>query len=175
MKNRGRLAFVGVAVLALAAGLWAGTRGGSPSAVKPAAELLYAQSWPDSQGRTDVLSSLKGQVAVLNFWAPWCAPCVKEMPELQALADEFAAKSVHFVGIGIDSAERIAEFQAKHRIRFPLVVANAAGTELARQFGNQAGGLPYTVVLDKAGAVRYTHLGPITTERLRSALTALGL
>jgi peroxiredoxin len=77
------------------------------------------------------------------------------------------------IGIGIDSPSNIAQFAAKFKIAYPLYVAGMGGTDLARQFGNSAGGLPYTVLIGADGQVRKTYLGRLKFEELKRDLAAL--
>jgi thiol-disulfide isomerase/thioredoxin len=144
--------------------------GGAPHT---AVDQLFAQSLPDAAGKQQVLSQWKGKALVVNFWAPWCGPCVREMPELASLAAELSPKNVNVIGIGIDSPTNIAQFAEKFKIAYPLYVAGMSGTDLAREFGNQAGGLPYTVLIGADGQVRKTYLGELKFDQLRADLAAL--
>lgn len=94
---------------------------------------------------------LRGQPAVVNFWATWCPPCVEEMPELSAFGDEFRDRGLRIVGIGIDSATNISQFSRKTPMSYPLLVAGTSGLELVRRLGNTAGALPFTVVVGRTG------------------------
>lgn len=160
-----------IAAAALGAGVWlALTQYGVGDPKADAVQILFAQRLPDPAGRMVDLGMLRGRPAVLNFWATWCAPCVDEMPELHALSKELAAGPTQFVGIGVDTAENIAAFRDRLGIGYPLVVAGMAGTELSRRFGNQSGGLPFTVVLDARGKVRYTKLGRVDIAELKGEI-----
>ena len=141
---------------------------------EPAAPVanLYAQTLNDAAGTSQALSQWKGKTLVVNFWAPWCGPCVKEMPELSSFAQERAGK-VQVIGIGIDSPSNIAEFSAKFKIKYPIYVAGMAGTDLARQLGDVNGGLPFTVVIGADGQVKKTYLGTIKFDELKADLAAL--
>jgi thiol-disulfide isomerase/thioredoxin len=134
---------------------------------------LYAQSMNDATGKPQALSQWKGKAMIVNFWAPWCAPCVQEMPELVALAGELAGKNIGVIGIGIDSPTNIAQFADKFKITYPLYVAGMSGTDLSRQFGNTAGGLPYTVLIGADGQVKKTYLGRIKFDQLKADLAKL--
>jgi peroxiredoxin len=92
------------------------------------------------------------------------------MPELVALQSELADKNLQIIGIGIDSPSNIREFSSTHHITYPLLVAGMNGTELARQFGNQAGGLPFTVLISPQGQVRKVYLGRLDMKKLRDDL-----
>jgi thiol-disulfide isomerase/thioredoxin len=139
----------------------------------PAVANLLSQSMPDAKGQPQALSQLKDKILVVNFWATWCAPCVKEMPELSALQTEVTSKNIQLIGIGIDSASNIAEFASKYAISYPLYVAGMNGSELSRQFGNEAGALPFTVLIGKDGQVKKTYLGRLKMEELRTDISAL--
>lgn len=136
---------------------------------------LFAETMSDANGTTQALSQWKGKALVVNFWAPWCAPCVEEMPELDALAKESVKKNINIIGIGIDSPANIAQFADKFKISYPLYVSGLRGTELAREFGNASGGLPYTVLIGPDGQVRKTYLGRLKFAELKADLAALGL
>jgi thiol-disulfide isomerase/thioredoxin len=134
---------------------------------------LFAQSMNDVSGKSQPLSQWKGKPLLVNFWATWCAPCVQEMPELSALAAADGGKHFNVIGIGIDSPSNITQFASKLKITYPLYVAGMSGTDLAREFGNAAGGLPYTVLIGADGQVRKTYLGRLKFEELKKDLAQL--
>lgn len=134
---------------------------------------FFAQSLPDSKNQPQNMAQWKGKSVLLNFWATWCAPCVQEMPELSALQAEIAPKNMQILGIGIDSPAAILEFSTKYQISYPLYVAGMGGSELSRQFGNQAGGLPFTVLIGPDGRVKKIYVGRLKMAELRADLAAL--
>jgi thiol-disulfide isomerase/thioredoxin len=137
------------------------------------AAALFSQSMNDASGANHSLARWQGKPLVVNFWAPWCAPCVQEMPELDQLATASAAQGINVIGIGIDSPSNIAEFAGKLKISYPLYVAGMGGTDLARQFGNNAGGLPYTVLIGADGKVIKTYLGKLKFDELKADLAKI--
>lgn len=147
----------------------------APTGGKPhtAVDNLYKQSLNDLDGAPQALSKWKGKPLLVNFWATWCAPCVQEMPELSELAGKDGGKTFNVIGIGIDSPSNMKEFAAKLKIAYPLYVAGMGGTELSREFGNTAGGLPYTVLIGADGQVRKTYLGKLKFDELRADLAKL--
>lgn len=142
-------------------------------AASPAANL-YAQTLNDLEGKPQALAQWKGKPLLVNFWATWCGPCVREMPELAHLAAEDGGKRFNVIGIGIDSPTNMSEFAAKMKIAYPLYVGGMGGTELSRDFGNTNGGLPYTVLLGADGQVIKTYLGELKFDQLRADLAQLG-
>lgn len=131
---------------------------------EPNPRALYEATLPDLEGKAVALSQLKGRPVVANFWATWCAPCVEEMPHLEALSKSLP--NIQFVGIGIDTASNIKQFVAKIPVSYPLYVAGHSGIALVRELGNAAGGLPFTVLLDAEGHVFDTILGQVSPEDL---------
>jgi thiol-disulfide isomerase/thioredoxin len=163
-----------VAVLFAGMGAYAGWRkwNTKPPETNVVAQLL-AQTMPDAKGHPQDFARLKGKTLIVNFWATWCPPCVEEMPELSALQSALATSNTQIIGIGIDNAANIADFAARYKIAYPLYTAGINGTELSRQFGNQSGGLPFTVLVDATGAVRKTYLGRLNIGQLRKDLAGL--
>jgi len=147
-------------------------------AAKPQiSDELFASKLPTVPAQADAseksLGEFRNKVLVVNFWATWCEPCVKEMPELSAMQTELAAKKISFIGIGIDSPDALAEFAQKYKITYPLFVAGMTGTQLSTQLGNKAGGLPFTVILNKSGEVVQTYRGRLDMVQLRKDILAV--
>ena len=182
MTKKNVFMYTVVALVFGAIGTWLGLRNNPAPAPAPVAaaaapagpvDALFAQSMNDATGANHSLSRWKGKPLVVNFWAPWCGPCVQEMPELNQLAIASAAANVNVIGIGIDTAANIHEFANRLNISYPLYVAGMSGTDLSRQFGNSAGGLPYTVLIGANGQVVKTYLGKLKFEELKADLAKL--
>lgn len=134
--------------------------------------VLFAQSFNDANGDLQPMDQWQGRLLVVNFWATWCAPCIEEMPDLQKVQVEYAARGVTTVGIAIDNASAVKRFRDEQNVGLPLLVAGAAGTELVRQLGNASGALPYTVLVDRSGIVVQSKLGRLHESELRAWLDA---
>lgn len=187
MNTKGILAVAAVAIIAVAGGIAAGhwlrhddTTPATASAPETGAAqanaveaLLDSTMMHDADGKPKSLAAFKGQTVVVNFWASWCGPCVEEMPTLAQLNDEYSKKGVKFIGIGVDSEKNVKTFLQKVPVDYPVYVSGFGGADLARNFGNTAGALPFTVVIDAKGAVRSTKLGQIQPAELKKTLDAL--
>lgn len=187
MNKKKLAAFVAVAVVFGALGAVFGTKkevapvtttmaaAGAPAGgqAATASTSLYARTLEDLSGKPQAFSQWQGKALLVNFWATWCAPCVQEMPELSALADEENGKRFNVIGVGIDSTKAMSEFAAKHNIKYPLLVGGMGGTDIAREFGNANGGLPFTVLIGADGQVRKTYLGKLKFDELKADLAAL--
>lgn len=170
MNRREALIVGGVAVAAAAAGAVVGTLG--LQSRSGAADLL-GHRFLDLEGRPRRLIDWRGQVLAVNFWATWCAPCREEMPILEAAHQRYRDRGASVVGIGIDSASKMRDFAANVRVSYPLLVGDASTLDLMRAAGNPTGGLPFTVFLDRAGAIAQRKIGALHAEDLAKALEPL--
>jgi thiol-disulfide isomerase/thioredoxin len=167
LRRRDALILAAVGAAAAGAGLVAGAlalQSGSGAAT------LLSSAFPDLSGRPRRLLEWQGRILLCNFWATWCAPCREEMPMLARIREKYASKSVEFVGIGVDSADKMREFVKEHPVSYPILVASAAAIDLMRSLGNVGGALPFTVVLDRAGTVGYRKLGTLSQAELEGVL-----
>jgi thiol-disulfide isomerase/thioredoxin len=177
------LALLVIAVAATGGGFYAShmLMGGAPAEAANAnapkgnpVDQLWTAQLQNAAGTSQSLSAFKGKPIVVNFWASWCGPCVKEMPTLAALHREYEKKGIAFVGLGVDSQKNVDDFLKKVPVDYPVYVAGFGGADLARSFGNDAGALPFTIVIDAKGVVRSTKLGEVDPKELRQTLDALG-
>jgi len=160
-----------VAVAAVIAGALFGWSkiGPQPSSPDAAARLL-ALRLPDLAQRQHALSEWRGKVLVVNFWATWCPPCREEIPGFVRLSEKYKEKGVEFVGIGVDSADKIRDYAAKEGINYILLIGDTSAMDIAPAFGNRAQGLPFTVVLDRSGAIRKVKIGLFDEAELDGVL-----
>ena len=119
------------------------------------------------------LSHWAGRTLVLNFWATWCTPCIKEMPAFVELQKKYEAKGVQFVGLALDDAESVKTFAQSHGITYPLLIGDDPAVELLRVLGNVVGAIPFTAVVDKNGKVVKTHPGEWAAADLEGVLQPL--
>jgi len=166
-----------LSVLALGATLFiaaCGTEGNAVPAVpvgQAAAPVTF--NFPDLDGKQRHLTEWQGQVVLLNFWAPWCPPCRKEMPALMELQEKYAARGLTVVGITIDTQDNAQAFADSLGINFPILLGEDGGLELAQTLGNKVGALPYTVLLDRQGHIAHTHRSEITLQQAEQMVLPL--
>ena len=171
--NRMLVLYVGAAVIGLALGgafAWVsrpappevGVEGAAVGDVRPGFRHGGLDGeWVDAADFDD-------QLLLVNFWATWCAPCRREMPVLQDASDQHEELAV--VGLAIDDLEAVQAFVSELEIRYPIAVGNADIMATQRAWGNAAGALPYTVLVDRAGTIQWQHLGEVSAEELEAVL-----
>jgi thiol-disulfide isomerase/thioredoxin len=159
--------------VAAAAAVTGGVVGALALQSRSGAPELLSASYPDVNGQARRLADWQGRALVCNFWATWCAPCREEIPLLDRLQSEHDDKALQVVGIAVDSAANVRQFLEALPVRYPILVADASALELMRRLGNRSGGLPFTVLLDKSGALRERRLGAYTATQLKEGVGEL--
>ncbi|BDG61134.1 TlpA family protein disulfide reductase [Caldinitratiruptor microaerophilus] len=118
---------------------------------------------PDLDGNPVRLSSLRGQLVILNFWATWCPPCKQEMPAFQQLHEEMGGR-VRIVGVDrAEPVDTVRRFVDQYGITFTIVLDRT--DELATRYGLT--GIPETFFLDANGIIRLKYIGPMTLAQMR--------
>jgi len=130
-------------------------------------------SWKDSTGKVIDFDSYRGKVTVVNFWATWCGPCKRELPDLVALSQEMADRNVKFIGVSTDRGPNIIEdvrtFVIEHGIPYPNIVSN---DDLEDAFGNPRA-IPTTYLIDADGKIAQTLVGMRSKESFAQAIASL--
>lgn len=167
------LAAVVFATAGALAYLWrSGAFSDGPDPVAGGRQLLSAPL-KGVDGAPLTLEQWRGKVLVVNFWATWCTPCRDEIPEFIKFQAKYAANGLQFAGIAIDTPERVAAFAKEMGINYPLLVGGIETMDLARDLGDRAGVLPFSVVIDRSGRVVTTVVGILRPERMEKLLVPL--
>ncbi len=104
----------------------------------------------DLDGKAVSLSDFRGKVIVLDFWATWCPPCKREIPDFISLQKDYASKGLQIVGIALDKQDKVVDFAKQNGINYPVLLGDNAITE---SYGG-IDGIPTTFVIDKTGTIR---------------------
>lgn len=112
---------------------------------------------PSLDGKGTVsLEQYRGKVVYLDFWASWCAPCLKAIPEIEAMRKELASDGFQVVAVNLDtSTKKALRFLAKNPIGYPS--ASDPKGRLPKQFGVDT--MPTSYLIDGEGVIRYVHRG----------------
>lgn len=108
----------------------------------------------DLQGNTYTKATVKGKVVVLNFWFIACQPCLREMPQLNELVDQFKNKDVVFLAPAMDEKDKLEEFLHKKVFTYNIIPAANAFVKALK-----IASFPTHLIADKTGVVRYAYMG----------------
>jgi thiol-disulfide isomerase/thioredoxin len=122
-------------------------------------------SLPAVDGATLDLATLRGQPIVLNFWASWCGPCVREAPLLERFHQQQQGK-IRVIGVAIDERTAAQEFAKRKNLSFPNMVGEFNASEALVAYGNRSMALPYTVVINRDFQIVKTKLGELKAHDL---------
>ncbi len=136
-------------------------------------DLVPNFSWRDESGKTIDFDSFRGKVTLINFWATWCGPCKRELPDLIALSKEMADKNVKVLGISTDRGSNVIEevrsFVAEYGISFQIVISNE---DIEEAYGNVRV-IPTTFLIDADGKIAQTMVGIRSKQQLIEAINTL--
>lgn len=170
--TRRRVLAVGAGTVALGAGLGALWCRPRLSQAERALWELSAQRPKDGDAPLR-LASFQGSRLVLNFWATWCAPCLQELPMLSQFQAEHGQQGWQVVGLAVDQREAVSRFLGRVPVQFPVGIVGSAGLDLMPQLGNAGGGLPFTVALNRQGAIAQRKIGQLSSSDLKLWLREL--
>lgn len=174
LRRRRRWLTAGVAAVAASAGVAWQLRKRQPQVAAPQAPSpdvvagFWRQRFARPGGGELVMAALRGKPLVLNFWASWCPPCVREMPELDRFQRNHGVRGWQVIGLAIDNEAPVVQFLERVRVGFPVALAGLSGTDLMKRLGNDKGGLPFTVLFDRGGNAVRRHVGEITYAQLEA-------
>jgi cytochrome c biogenesis protein CcmG, thiol:disulfide interchange protein DsbE len=127
---------------------------------------------PALDGTTVQLSDYQGQVVMLNIWATWCPPCVRETPRLVRLANTYQDQGLVVLGMNTtyqDDRDKVAQFVREQQISYPILLdTNGEGGRLY-----PARLMPTTYLIDREGKIVYTRVGEIDEATLDEQIAAL--
>jgi thiol-disulfide isomerase/thioredoxin len=119
------------------------------------------------------LTEWQGKVVVVNFWATWCPPCVKEIPVFVDYQQQHP-DDVSFIGIGLDDATALAGMAEKLGMNYPtLLLDQERANEIFERFGNNRQVVPYTAIFDRTGHFHTGHFGEMSDEHIRQKILSL--
>lgn len=124
-------------------------------------------------GEPQSIHSWPGNALVINFWATWCPPCLREIPLLKAFKASHAGAPVQVVGIAVDRVDPVKEFAADMNFNYPVLIGQSQAMDAAAAFGVEFFGLPFSVFTDTEGRVLGVHTGELHSEDLDNLSSVL--
>ena len=183
------VALIAVSVVSAAAGYWFYSLGqgtsepstvsvSSPGNTPAVDDRLIGQarpafSLPDLSGQTRDIGEWDGHIVLVNFWATWCPPCRKEMPAFVELKEQYGDEGFEIVGVAIDDPQQAQDFADTVGVNYPMLHGEIDAMEIAKAYGNRFVTLPYSVLIDRDGTIRFIKPGELHKEDLETELKAL--
>lgn len=159
----------GVALAAAGSGAWlAWNQSQGMTSNDAAVDAFWQLQLVQPDGSALALSSLRNRPLLVNFWATWCPPCVRELPLINrfAQANREQADGIQVLGIAVDQAAAVSKWLARQPLDFPVALAGAGGVSLTRSLGNINGGLPFTILFNAQGQPMQRKIGEISEQEL---------
>jgi thiol-disulfide isomerase/thioredoxin len=129
----------------------------------------------DMGGQLRNIKEWDGKLILLNFWATWCPPCLKEIPDFIELQKAYGGQGFQVIGIAIDDEDAVRKYTSEVGMNYPTMVVESEGVGLARRYGNGVGVLPYSVIINRDGEISYTIRGELSKIRTKELLEERGI
>lgn len=132
--------------------------------------------WKDADGTERSLKDYQGKVVLLNFWATWCPPCRRELPDMVKLREEMASEGFEIIGVSVSEepppgktiAEHVAAFARTQNMKYPLLISD---DDLPNLYGG-INGIPTTFIINGKGEIVKTLVGGQSGETFRREVKA---
>ena len=125
----------------------------------------------DLNDNSTSISIWDGRMVLINFWAAWCPPCRREIPVFNEVREFYSSHGFEVIGIAIDEKDKVVDFlESIPAVQYPQLIGFDDALKVASAFGNRSGGLPYSVLLDKQGIIRYVKAGELSQQTLMTQI-----
>ena len=165
MKRNELIAFVALCLISAAAGFGAWSWWQAQQAAE-AAQRRPDLEFRDLDGRPHKLSEWDGKLVLLNFWATWCTPCLKEIPLLVEAQRRYGPRGLQIVGPAMDQREPVVAFQRRLGINYPIMLGEVDIIEAMDALGDELGAFPFSVLIAPDGRILDRASGDLSREEL---------
>lgn len=168
MKQRELVALLLVCAVAAAAGFGAYSwwHGRAPAELSLRPDLEFR----DLDGQPHRLSEWNGKLLLLNFWATWCTPCLKEIPLLVETQREHGPHGLQIVGIAMDDVAPVRAFAQRLQMNYPIMVGQAEIASAMDALGDPLGAFPFSVLIAPDGRILDRRSGDLSREEIAAWL-----
>jgi len=135
----------------------------------PALEL----NLPDVEGNPRSLSEWQGKIRIINFWATWCPPCLKEIPEFIKLQSELSHQNIQFIGIAIENKQTVEQYLKNNPVNYPMLIGGDKAIALSQQLGNIVNAVPFSLIVNQQGQIIHRQPGELSREKIIEIITPL--
>jgi len=136
-------------------------------------EMLPEFTLDNPEGVPQSIGSWPGKALIVNFWATWCAPCLREIPLLAEYQETYGERFLQVVGIAVDQPDPVRAFMAEMGFNYPVLIGQSEAMDAAASFGVEFYGLPFSVFTDTAGHVLGVHTGELHAGDLDDLISVL--
>ena len=143
------------------------TQEASPGLLRPSFTL------PDLEDQPHSIDEWDGKLLLINFWASWCPPCIKEMPALDTLRLKYQDQNFEILGVAIEPAADVSLFLDKAPVSYPILYGEINADRIAKQYGNTIGSIPFSVLIDQNGLIVEQYFGEIDIPALEQTLLSM--
>lgn len=148
-----------------------------PGAVRPVQAVVGALrpefKLPDLNGQVRQAAEWNGRVLAINFWATWCPPCRKEIPEFVKLQEKYGSRGLQFIGIALEQPDTARVFAEEFGVNYPVLAGTVEVIKVAEAYGNVIGALPFTAVVDRSGRISFVRAGPLSGDAAEKVILPL--
>ena len=169
--NKNTLLIVFVAGIALAAGLFV-QRLSVTKQLEPNVPAIDF-SLPDLTGKQRNINEWQGKIRIINFWATWCPPCLKEIPEFIKLQNQFDDKGIQFIGIAIEDKQAVEEYLNTISINYPILIGGDEAINLSHQLGNIVNAVPFSLIVNQQGQIIHRQPGELSKEKILEVISPI--
>ncbi|MCK5263553.1 MAG: TlpA family protein disulfide reductase [Gammaproteobacteria bacterium] len=129
----------------------------------------------DIDGQIRNIKDWDGKVILLNFWATWCPPCLREIPSFVELQEKYGDQGFQVIGIAVDNEEAVHDYMNEVKINYPIMVSEFEAIELSASYGNRMGALPYSVIINRESVVSDKITGELSKIKAEKILKRLNI
>ena len=146
----------------------------SESTATATASVAPEFALPDLDGKLQSTGQWRGKVLLVNFWATWCEPCLREIPLLEELQKDYGGRGVQVIGVAIDDPAEVRRFVSDTiAIDYPVLVGEQEAVDALAEFGAEMTVLPYTAFVARDGRIARLHAGELKRDEATALLVSL--